>query len=498
MRRAIPILVLGACAVAAPFATHATFTGYAQNAPGVQGDEFNANTFTAPFQVRCGAQAVGTCPDQQSNTTWSLNGVNPGYLRIYTQYGTLLGTGTNTNNARNFVVQPVGPYTDYTVTTRLTFPGAGTTAVTPLGQTAGLLVYQDDDHFIYLGRDLAQSNNLQPQLEFAQEDGNTDLVSILTEVSPFNPTVYLRLTKTGSLYQASYSYDNVNFTSIGPAIPPTATPGPTSTATNTAVPPTATNTAVPPTATETPEATATGTIVVPTATNTPVPPTATNTAVPATATDTPGPTATATSLPTGYTAAYTAPQVGVFAWGGTNTAVTSNAVPADFDWFRVGTNSQTPVPTATTGVTSTVTSTPTTPTATSTASPTATATNTAVPPTSTPPPPTATPPPTHHHRAKFGFSYVSVWYHVINIGHMEHLQMQAKIHKTQGIWATVQFATGKTIHYWTHTNNHGFWSTNFRVPGGTISSHSRRAVVTFQLWKGHQTKKSYSSFYVIR
>jgi hypothetical protein len=204
----------------------------------------------------------------------------------------------------------------------------------------------------------------------------------------------------------------------------------------------------------------------------------------------------------------------VFAWGGPDANASANVIPADFDWFRLGSNSQTPVVTNTaTGTPATATSTATA-TATSTANvtpppppatntPTATATSTPVPTaTSTPVPtlPAPTPKPTKKPKPTFGFAYVSVWYHYIKIGTQEHLQAQARIHSKQGIWVTISFASGKKIHFWTVTNNNGFWQTNVTIPYHTIAKpgpHSHVAWVTFQLWKGSLTTKSYKPFSVI-
>jgi regulation of enolase protein 1 (concanavalin A-like superfamily) len=347
-----------------------------------------------------------------------------------------------------------------------------------LGQTAGIMVYQDDDHFIYLGREFSNGTS---QLVFYQENGaSSGLRNTVPETGVLlNPTVYLRITKTGSLYQASYSYDNVNFAALGPGLAPTAVPTSTATAT----------------------ATATGTV-------TPV------------ATATTAPTSTSTPGPTGYTATYALPRVGVFAWGGTNAAVSSAMFAADFDWFRVGANSLTPapsptatatgtaaptststatavVPTGTAAPTSTATAVPPTATSTATAAATststATATATAVP-TNTPIP---TPTPRPRPRAKFGFSYVSVWYHYIYQGTVQHVQIQARQKATQGIWTTIQFANGRLIRFYTNTDKKGFWQADFRIPYGTKTRSSGRAVVTFQLWRGNRTTKSYTTFTVI-
>jgi hypothetical protein len=501
MRRLLPVLVIGACALVPALGSRGVMLGHAQTslAAQPQGDEFNASSFTAPFQVVCATLAAGVCPDNQSASTWSLNTERPGYLRIMTQFGSLVGTATDSsNNARDMVLQPVDPTADYTITTSLTFPGGSAANVTPLSQRAGLLVYQDDDHFIEVSRVVTATGY---NIEFRQENGSSDLVNTIPETGFFNPTLYLRIVKTGSRYQAFYSYDNITFAPVAPGLAPTDTPTATAMATNTATP---TNTVAP---TDTP----TGTV-------TPVTDTATPTA---TATNTPLPTATATVVPTAYVAAYTVPRVGEFAWGGTNAAVNTNMIPADFDWFRVGTNSLTPVATSTATATGTVaptstsTSTPvvtTTATATSTATPTSTSvptsttaptstpTNTPIPtlpPATAPPVPTPTPKPAPKPTAKFGFQYVSVWYHKIQVGHKEHLQAQARLHTRQGIWVFVKFPTGKTLKFYKQTDNKGFWSTDFTVPKNTVGKKTKMSIVTFQLWHGNKTTKAYSTFKLI-
>jgi hypothetical protein len=493
--------------------------GFAQAGPGPQGDEFNNNAFVAPFAARCGARAVSPCPDAQGPNTWSLNGQQPGVHRIMTQLGSLVGTADqSSNNARNLILQPVSAGADYVMTTRLTFPGTGAGNVFYLGQTAGLLVYQDDDHFIYVARLLNSSG--QPMVEFRRESDGSELTSDVLEATPLQQPIYLRITKTGSLYQASYSYDNQTFLQPSPALSASATPTatgsasvtPTSTSTATATTtaavtntPTATGTATPtssPTVTPTTSPTATPThTATPTATATGTSSTAGVVSHQAGSTATPTPTATSTPaptgtpLPTGYLASYTTPQVGLFAWGGTNTAVSNSVAPADFDWFRVG-NSQVPVPSPTptfTGTapatgTSTATSTPA-PTSTATRTPTATATNT--------PATTSTPKP--RPKAKgIGYSYVSVSYHLIRIGTNEHVRVRANRSGTDGIWVTVQFATGLTLQWYQETDSSGFWRADFKIPKNTISTYSHQAVVTFQLWRGIHTRKNFSTFTVVR
>ena len=453
MRRIVIAVLLAAALLVPALGARVAPHGFAQTttAGPPQGDEFNNTSFTAPFQVRCGQFAPGTCPDAQGPNTWSLDTVAPGFLQIVTQPGSLVGTSTqSSNNARNFVVQPVNPTADYTVTTSLTFPGNLASGFTGLGQTAGILVYQDDDNFLYVGRVYTTTGTATTsQIEFLQETAGVDVKTDVPEVG-FNPTVYLRLTKSGGIYTAYYSYDNVHFAQV-----PGFTPAPA--------------------ATSTPTETPTGTIT----------PT------------TPSATPTSTPIP-GYMPTYASPQVGLFAWGGLNSAVVTNQIPANFDWFRVGSNSQTPGPTLTPTSTSTPTNTPV-PTSTGTLVPTNTPTATATATATSTPTPTATPKPAHKPNPA-EFSYASVWYHVIHVGDIEHLQVQAKQRSKHGLWVNVIFATGFSINYFVDTDKHGFWQTSFTVPTASfsISRFTNQAVVTFQLWKGHFTTKTWETFAVIR
>jgi Beta xylosidase C-terminal Concanavalin A-like domain len=459
--------------------SHVTQQGLAQAASGPpQGDEFNSTSFQAPFQVRCGNFATAGCPDAQGPTTWALNqaSVSSGNLRIMTQVGSLVGIVSNSsNNARNFAIQPFDPTTNWTATTKLTFPAISGN-FNALGQTAGMLIYQDDDDFIYVGRRFDPTAG--STLQFLQEIGGADAITTLTETCGATcPTVYLQIQKLGTSYSAWFSYDNITFT--------------------------------------------------------PIPP--------------------------GYTASYATPLVGVFAWGGTNSAVQNNTLPADFDWFRVG-NSQIPAPTATPTVSTTTvpTSTPTNtvvPTATATATatptntfvptitplptptntatsrpaptPTSTATTTTVPtstptntvaptPTATTTPPntlvptstatstatsaptsTVTPTPKPKAKTHAAFQYMSVWYHYIHVGTTQHIVAQTKTQSTYGLWVHVIFPSGKRLDYYVNTDAFGFWQATFVVPKNAIKIKPGDAFVTFQLWKGSSTEKKFQTFTVI-
>jgi hypothetical protein len=54
------------------------------------------------------------------------------------------------------------------------------------------------------------------------------------------------------------------------------------------------------------------------------------------------------------------------------------------------------------------------------------------------------------------------------------------------------------LHYYAGTDTSGFWQADFKIPPKTISSFSHQAVVTFQLWKGNRTKKTFVYFTVVR
>lgn len=460
-------LMLAVAAAAWSAIPHGT---YAQSSAGPpQGDEFNNPSFTAPFTAFCAPFATGTCPDPQGDTTWSLDANNSGALRIWTQFGSLLGA---TDNARNLILQPVDPLADWQITTKLTFPATGAASnPAPLGQTAGLIVYQDSDNFIFVGRTYTTST---PDLKFVQEINGVDAINSVTESAPgtVGNTVYLRLAKTGSTYQGYYSYDNqtwTQFTTTAAAATPTNTPVTTPTETAT---PTATSTSTSHGATDTPVPTET-----PGATSTPAP--------------------TGTPSPATYTAGYSTPKVGLFAYGGTDTRVTANMLAADFDWFRVG-NSTVPAPTATATATAAATTT-------ATAAPSATATNTAVPSTATP---TATAAATQTPviitktviktktvvRRGLHFDYVSLWYHPVHPCTSNHVQMQASMRTRMGIWAHVFFPNGAHVDWYAQTTNKGFWAANFPVPCNIGSSLGNHGVVTFQLWHGKTTVRDFVIF----
>jgi hypothetical protein len=90
-----------------------------------------------------------------------------------------------------------------------------------------------------------------------------------------------------------------------------------------------------------------------------------------------------------------------------------------------------------------------------------------------------------------------VWYHYVHKGTFEHIEAQATRNGTKGIWVHVIFATGLHLDYYGHTDGNGRWTKEFNIPADTISTYSKQAVVTFQLWKQKTTARSFATFNVI-
>lgn len=132
-----------------------------------------------------------------------------GYLLIPTAYGDLWA---GYNNAKNLLLRPA-PAGDFEITTSLDFSPA------KYGQQAGLIIYQNDDQYVSLGRAYDGS----AVVDFISESKD-DLSSWPV---PFDsPLTFLKiarrgvsysgyLSKDGSSWQKVYSYQNTGITSPG-------------------------------------------------------------------------------------------------------------------------------------------------------------------------------------------------------------------------------------------------------------------------------------------
>jgi hypothetical protein len=123
-------------------------------------------------------------------------------------------------------------------------------------------------------------------------------------------------------------------------------------------------------------------------------------------------------------------------------------------------------------------------------------------PTQTPlpqPTPTATSQPTSHHTASPSFSYISIWYHTVRVGTYDHIILQANLKTTLGIWVIVYFPSGQRLAYYQNTDSHGRWEKQFPVPSTALNGAKTTDIfVTFQLWKGHRTQKTFRKIALVR
>ncbi len=117
---------------------------------------------------------------------WS-TAARPGYLRLLTLPGELAGAQ---NNARNLLLQPL-PTGNFDVSTRLSFAPA------LQGQAAGLMIYQDDDNYLFLARAHDQGS----KVIFVAESGGAREVHALDFGGL---ATYLRIIRNGTSFTGYY------------------------------------------------------------------------------------------------------------------------------------------------------------------------------------------------------------------------------------------------------------------------------------------------------
>ena len=128
---------------------------------------------------------------------WSLT-ARPGFLRITTEYGGLWGA---LNNQRNLLLA-TAPNGNFRIETRVTF------TPTQFIQTAGLIIYQDDDNYIKLNRQFVDNNVVELIREIA---GSPSFTAVVESAN----TVYLRMQRDGNVYTGYYSVDGNQWTRVG-------------------------------------------------------------------------------------------------------------------------------------------------------------------------------------------------------------------------------------------------------------------------------------------
>lgn len=136
---------------------------------------------------------------REDNTHWSLTEY-PGFLRITTQPGDIYYRNPE-NDARNILLTPVNQV-DYQISAKISF------SPNENFHTAGILVYEDDDNYVYLSRVVV--NGEQRIRFYAEENGEIDIYAF----SELATTYYCRITKFGDMYIGHYSLDGVNWIEV--------------------------------------------------------------------------------------------------------------------------------------------------------------------------------------------------------------------------------------------------------------------------------------------
>ncbi len=129
---------------------------------------------------------------------------HPGKLTITTQYGSIHGTQTTAKNLF-FVDVPEG-LDDFVVTTQIENFLPETE-----WQQAGLLFYNDDDHYLKWVRDYNQGS---PDINAFWENG-VEPQGAKSTVEVSKERFWLRVIKRGNLYQCAASLDGKTFTTYG-------------------------------------------------------------------------------------------------------------------------------------------------------------------------------------------------------------------------------------------------------------------------------------------
>ncbi len=146
---------------------------------------------------------------REDRSYWSLT-KRPGSLCITTQMGSIL---FDNNNARNLLVQNA-PTGDFVIETHVLF------TPTEDYQMAGLLVYQDDDHFMMLGRAYcggSQANCIGNGIYFDYEEGGSSSNYNLS--TAIRDEAYLRIVRQGRRFTGYYSTDGQSWRVVGTVEP---------------------------------------------------------------------------------------------------------------------------------------------------------------------------------------------------------------------------------------------------------------------------------------
>lgn len=155
------------------------------------GDEFNGTTLMSSWSwVR------------EDSANWSLT-AKPGYLHIVTQPGSLL---TSANNNKNVLLRHAPPG-NYAISTQVQF------RPTAEYQSAGLLVYQDDDNYLWVGREY--DSEIGNAIYFVQEQAGAVIGKNYAVVVPEEGKAFLKIERTNKRYVGFYSADGTHWLKLG-------------------------------------------------------------------------------------------------------------------------------------------------------------------------------------------------------------------------------------------------------------------------------------------
>jgi len=142
---------------------------------------------------------------REDPTHWSLTD-RPGWMRITTQPGSLVGDGEElasmANDEKNLLLTPAPPG-DFFLTVRLEF------TPTASFHQAGLIIYQDDDNYVRLSRGYVYG---EQYVEMTCEvNATADVTGVLEAATHLE----LQLQKRGDIYEGYYSLDGEHWIPVG-------------------------------------------------------------------------------------------------------------------------------------------------------------------------------------------------------------------------------------------------------------------------------------------
>jgi ammonium transporter Rh len=133
---------------------------------------------------------------RENQSDWSLS-ERPGYLRIITKTDSLWQI--NVNNKVKFLRN--APHGSFEIVTKLTYNPA------QKFQQAGLVMYEDEENYVMLTRQMDDVANVEMSREISRVAGSNTAPTSLT-------TLYLKLTKSGGNITGAFSEDGISWTIV--------------------------------------------------------------------------------------------------------------------------------------------------------------------------------------------------------------------------------------------------------------------------------------------